>query len=224
MPIKTLLAGFFAGCMIASAGIYLWDRYTIDSLNRKILVLEDEVTSKKNELLGYTKYTDYLYAGKIKLDGKTKFLAAKVVRDEGITEVINKNILGIRFNAAVAIWYSAEYSFGFDLAPGSYEVTETPTGININLKKPILVSTPASSKLRHQVLNGGPFTNAQLAVIDLYEGIPARIKKNGHALASDEAIVALCEKKLVEFFQDFLSKQPGVRKVPSITVTYVQNL
>jgi hypothetical protein len=35
-----------------------------------------------------------------------------------------------------------------------------------------------------------------------------------------EEIVALCEKRLTAFLRDFLAKQPGVKHVPAITVSY----
>ena len=54
----------------------------------------------------------------------------------------------------------------------------------------------------------------------LYEEASERARRQGVAMARDEAIVALCEKSLVGFLRDFLSKQPGVRHVPAITVTY----
>jgi len=39
-------------------------------------------------------------------------------------------------------------------------------------------------------------------------------------MALDKGIVALCEKSLVAFLRDFLSRQPGVKHVPAITVHY----
>ncbi len=39
-------------------------------------------------------------------------------------------------------------------------------------------------------------------------------------MASEPAILALCEKSLTEFLYGFLSKQPGVRQVPRISVVY----
>jgi len=44
--------------------------------------------------------------------------------------------------------------------------------------------------------------------------------KHGMAMAQEEPIRALCEKKLVDFLRDFIGKQPGVKQVPAITVVY----
>jgi ribosome-binding factor A len=36
----------------------------------------------------------------------------------------------------------------------------------------------------------------------------------------EEAVIALCERKLGEFLRDFLAKQPNVRAIPTITFAY----
>ena len=45
-------------------------------------------------------------------------------------------------------------------------------------------------------------------------------EKQGDAISMEEAVIALCERKLGEFLRDFLSKQPNVRSVPTITFAY----
>ena len=76
------------------------------------------------------------------------------------------------------------------------------------------------SKLRHEVLSGGVLTDEDAAVRELYEEASERARKQGVAMARDDAVVALCEKSLVAFLRDFLAKQPGVKHVPAITVRY----
>jgi len=39
-------------------------------------------------------------------------------------------------------------------------------------------------------------------------------------MQSDAEIVAMCERTLTAFLHDFLAKQPGVERVPAITVSY----
>ena len=84
-----------------------------------------------------------------------------------------------RPKGALVVTYSAEFSFGYDLAPGSYDVVDTPAGIEIRV---------------------------------------ARAK--GARMEGDAEIVALCERTLTAFLHDFLAKQPGVERVPAITVSY----
>ena len=47
-----------------------------------------------------------------------------------------------------------------------------------------------------------------------------RARQQGEAMASDPAVLALCEKSLTEFLYGFLTKQPGVKQVPRIRVVY----
>lgn len=186
----------------------------------QVAQLQQEVSQKTEQLLGYTRYTDYLTVGKQSLSEQMKLMAATVVREEGTTQIVEKSVLGLASTGVVAIWYSAEYSFGYDLRPQSYELRSTPAGIEIHLAKPTLVATPAISQLRHRVLSGGLLTDNKGAVIRLTQEASQRAAKQGAAMASDPAVMALCEKSLIAFLSDFLARQPGVKAVPRITVVY----
>ena len=142
------------------------------------------------------------------------------MREEGVTRKIEWTWFGLRSRGVVSVDCTAEYLFGYDLRPGSYDLVDTPSGIEIRLQRPALVATPAVSKLRHEVLSGGVLTNEDAAVRQLYEEASERARRQGTAMAQDDAIVALCEKSPVAFPQDFLAKQPGVKHVPAITVRY----
>ncbi|UVW29637.1 hypothetical protein [Massilia sp. H6] len=220
MTNKNVVAAAIAGAVAAAIFFGLSKVWPVDPLEEQVRMLQAEVSSQREDLLGYTKYTDYLSAGKKHLQEQMKFIAATVVREEGYTRVVNKNVLGVNFNAIVAISYTSEYSFGYALTPGDYDIGKTATGIEVTIKKPILVAAPATSKLRHRILSGSVFNNSQAAIIGLYEGLDARTLASGRALARDEAVIALCEKKLVAFLQDFLAKQPGVKHIPSISISY----
>jgi len=220
MTKKNVIAAAVAGSVVASM-LFGWAKLRpTDPLEAKVRTLQAEVSSQREELLGYTKYTDYLYASKEQLQEQMKFIAATVVRREGYTRVVNKSILGVNFNSIVAISYTSEYSFGYALKPGDYDIASTATGIKLTLRKPILVAPPSTSNLSHQILSGSVFTNSQAAVIGLYEGLDTRTLASGRALAADEAVVALCEKKLTAFLKDFLAKQPGVKHIPNIIISY----
>jgi len=51
---------------------------------------------------------------------------------------------------------------------------------------------------------------------DVTEDFAAR----GAAMASNDDVKALCEKKLIEFLRAFLLKQPDVKFLPGILVKY----
>jgi hypothetical protein len=218
MQKKYVIAALVTGVVGAVAG----SSWNVGKSDSEVAVneLQAEVTTLRDGLLGYTKYTDYLYASKQKLQEQMKFIAATVVRGEGYTRVINKSILGVNFNSTVAILYTAEYTFGYTLKPEDYDITSTDGGIRVTLKKPMLVAPPATRNLRHQILSGSVFTNSQAAVIGLYEGIDKRTLASSRSMAADEAVIALCEKKLLAFLGDFLAKQPGVKHVPNIIIAY----
>lgn len=211
---------FVLGCGIATGLTYSLMNGRLSNAYAMVSTLEKEVSRKESELLGYTKYTSYLTIGKQSLAEQMKLLSATMVREESVTQVIEKSLLGLPSNGTVAIWYSVEYSFGFDLQPDSYDVQPTASGIEIRVKKPALVATPAVTNLRYKILAGGLFTDEQNAVLRLYEEASQTAKQQGEVLASDPAVVALCEKRLAAFLHDFLAKQPGVKIVPQITVTY----
>ena len=220
MQKKNGVAAFVIGFAVAAAGFGWMTFRPMDSPDQPVSELQGVVTSQREELLGYTKYTDYLSASKQKLQEQMKFIAATVRREEGYTRQVNRKIVGVNFNSVVAISYTAEYSFGYELKPGDYDIAGTPTGINVTIRKPILVALPATSSPRHQILSGSVFTDSQAAVIGLYQGLSTRTLASGRALAADEAVVALCEKKLLAFLRDFLAKQPGVKHIPNITISY----
>ncbi len=211
---------FLLGCGVAAGYTYYVVSDRLAVANAEIAELKTVVSRVESELLGHTKYTTYITVGKQSLAEQMKLLTATVVREEGVTEVIEKSVLGLSSKGTVAIWYSVEYSFGFDLRPDSYDVRPGPTGIEIHVRRPRLVATPAVANLKYQVLSGGLFTDEKGAVIRLYEAAAKRANQQGMAMASEAPVVALCEKKLTSFLRDFLARQPGVTVVPAITVVY----
>jgi len=208
------------GCGIAAGLTYSVMNGRLSDAYARVSTLEREVSRQESELLGYTKYTTYLTVGKQSLAQQMKLLTATAVREEGVTQVIERSLLGLSSSGTVAIWYTAEYSFGFDLQPENYDVRPADSGIEIRVKKPALVATPAITNLRYQILSGGLFTDERGAVLRLYEEAAKKAQAQGEILAADAAVVALCEKRLIAFLHDFLAKQPGVKIVPQISAVY----
>lgn len=204
-----LLAGWFAA------------RHADSTRDAQAQQLQALVTTTQQELVGRTSYTSYLTAGKQTLGGQAKLLTATVTREEGLTQIINRTFLPhVTSTGTVAMWYTADYAFGYDLRPDQFDLRATPTGIELRVRKPALVATPAVSKLTYKVLEGGVLVDEQAAVLKLYEEAAGRAQRQGQAMASDPAVVALCEKKLLDFVYGFIEKQPGVKVVPRITVVY----
>jgi hypothetical protein len=209
--------------VVAASGLtYLAMNRSLSSLRTEDQALKTVLSDTQSELLGHTKYTTYVTVGKQALEGQMKLLTATILREEGVTQVIERAVLpGLSSSGTVAIWYSVEYSFGFDLQPNQYDVRAVPSGIEVRVKKPALVATPAVTKLTYKVLAGGVLTDEKAAALKLYEEAAVRAKKQGIAMVSEPPVLALCEKKLIEFLHSFLAKQPGVKVVPQISVVYV---
>jgi hypothetical protein len=211
-----------AAAFIAALVTYFGTQFQTNALQQEAQALRAALETKEQEVVGHTKYTTFITASKQALAGQMSLLAAKVTREEGVTQVVERVLLSSlpSSSATVAIWYSAEYSFGFDLMPDQYDVRAVPGGIEVAVKRPRLVATPAVSNLRHKVLAGGVLTDEKGAALKLQQEAAANALRQGQSMATDAAIVALCEKKLIEFLRSFLQKQPGVSVVPFISVVY----
>jgi hypothetical protein len=205
---------------IAAAVTFFIMQGKVRSASERADLLQQTVTSAERSLLGKTTFVRYLQEGKRQLTAKQDFLAATVRQPNAVTQVIDQSVLGFHSTGTVAIWYSVEYSFGYDLAPGQYDVTSDREGIRITVGKPRLVATPAVTDLRHKVLSGGLLTDEKGAALKLYAEASRRAAERGKQLAREPAIIALCEKQLTGFLRDFLLKQPDVTTVPHIAVVY----
>jgi hypothetical protein len=203
--------------LLGAGGAYMFAEHKAQG---RIMEVEAIATSVKDELLGYTKYTDYITAGKQVMSEQAKFLAAKVVQEYDLIEHIKAGQLGLTSNATVIVHYSVEYSFGYELKPSNFDVRAVPTGIELRIGRPIMVASPAVTPIRHEIPSIGLLTDEKGAIISIQQRLPAVAQAKGHAMAQEEPIRAICEKKLVEFLRDFLGKQPGVKHVPAITVVY----
>ena len=221
MPLIRKIALLSVVVAVTAALTYFPLQRLLASAQGEVQELQSVVKKTEDELLGHTLYTSFLTAGKQSLSGQMTLLTATVVREEGVSQVVERLLLpGLSSSATVAIWYAVEYSYGFDLRPDHYDVRAVPTGIEVRVKKPTLVATPAVTKLHYKILSGGVLTDEKAAVLKLYEEASVRAKAQGALMASEPPLLALCEKKLIEFLHGFLAKQPGVKVVPHITVVY----
>ena len=121
--VSTLILG-----AAAAAGVAWWvQQERLDAAAAQVTALQQEVRTQSNTLLGYTRYTSYLTVGKESLSEQMKLLSATVVRDEGTTQIVEKSVLGLPSTGVVAISYTVEYAFGYDLRPESYELKAKST-------------------------------------------------------------------------------------------------
>ena len=182
--------------------------------------MEKTLSETQKDLLGYTTFTQYLEVTKKAISGRTKFLAARIDRNYVHVEHINRSALGIKSDATIILNYAVEYSVGYDLSPESFAVAGDATGITVTLKKPELVASPAIGAISHEIPGKGLLIDEKEQVIALQQQLTIAAEKQGNAISMEEAVIALCERKLGEFLRDFLAKQPNVRAVPMITFAY----
>ena len=182
--------------------------------------MEKQLSATRNDLLGYTTFTAYLNESKKAITEQTKFLAAKVDRDYVHVQHIQKTIFGFKSEATIILKYSVEYSFGFDLRPDRYTLTGDINGIIVTLDKPELVAAPSVRILSHEIPSAGFLVDEKAEIIELQRQLLTVAQNRAKDIQQEEAVKALCEKKLGEFLRDFLARQPNVRAVPIIKFSY----
>ena len=93
-------------------------------------------------------------------------------------------------------------------------------GITVTLNKPELVASPSVKIISSEIPSKGILIDEKAAVIVLQQQLLPIALNRVKDIQKDEAVVALCEKKLGEFLRDFLAKQPNVRVIPVIKFAY----
>lgn len=224
-PVRRLLAGLAAALLVAVLLTWAftgWLQRGSDAV-RALLPGTLADSSVERHWIGQTRTARYVAMGMQSMTGQAALAAATVRRDYREALLIERMLLpGVSFSGAVEVAYEVEYSFGFDLSPGSYRIEETPTGILLTVRPLRLLGAPAVRKMSNRPLAGGVFTDQQAQVLKLYESLPAKARQQGQALLDDPAVQALAEKQLVDTLAGFVAAQPGVGVVPRIRVAYAQ--
>ena len=216
----TILWVAIAFLAVVGGTYYLARARALDEAEDRFAALNVAVSERDHKLIGFLEYKTFIESGKKALSGQTKLLAARVERPERFTRLLTRGLWGLSSQAVIEVSYLGEYSVGYNLEPGTYEVRETANGIEVVVGRPELIATPAAKDLKHRVIVGGVLVDESEAMVRLQRDAVAQAIKRGGAIAKDEAVVALCEKRLVMFLHDFLAKQPKVAYVPHIQVTY----
>jgi hypothetical protein len=219
---KTIIA-VLVSILITGGGAYAYlqsreENYKHDM--SKLLQVEKELSETKEYLTGYTKFTDYLTVTKTAISEQMKFLAAKVDREYVHIEHLEVSKLTLKSQATVILKYKVEYSFGYDLKSDSFSITGDKNGITVTLNRPELVASPAVKIISHEIPSKGVFIDEKEALLVLQQQLPEIALARAKEIQKDEAVIALCEKKLGDFMHDFLAKQPNVRVIPSIKFAY----
>ena len=215
----------------------IFQSYLIFVLKTKLydktnLLLESELRYKdtkaqyettKITLLGYTSFKNYSAVLVKSLSEQMKFIGAKANRRYMHDEVIKNSNLGMVTYAALELIYDAEYVAGYDLSNGKFKLEATDKGFTLHLNRPEIVALPAISYTFIRVLYGLEFiNNTQQAKIDLLNKLPQIVSAPDriNGILRDEAVTALCEKKIKEFIRTILASQYKVEMIPEIIIIY----
>jgi hypothetical protein len=193
---------------------------------------QQDASSTKKEMQGFTKYQEYLPAATQAAIEQSKNLTVRVVREQmhvetSVPEAPAASAVPSRASSALAkpmpetsmvVKYSVEYVFGFELIADNFQLQSSAAGLEIRVNRPVLLSTPVVKPLSHGATSKGKLTEDQMAVV---RKLPVISKGDGAKAALDEAVTALCEKKLITYVRDTLAQQVGVKFIPYIHITYL---
>ncbi len=193
---------------------------------------QQEASTTKKEMQGFTKYQEYLSAVKQAAIEQSKNMTVRVVREQMHVETVVAEAPEPRSASAstpstsakapaetsMVVKYSVEYVFGFELSAENFQLQVGSNGLDVRVNRPVLLSTPVVKPLSHGAPSKGKLTEDQIAVV---KKLPVISKGEGARSALDEAVVALCEKKLITFIRDALAQQAGVKFIPYISMSYL---
>ncbi len=215
--IKLIVVGVVA--LVAVAGIS-GVAYKMNAAKAaQVAELEEQLTSTKEDLAGFSKYTTYLDAAKQSITDGAKDLATTTVEEVTWVERVPKGG-DYRDNATVVLKLSIEYTFGFDTAADKFDLAIANKGLAVTVGSPGLIGTPAvtliSSEFPPKVLLGDEETAAK----EIMQRITPGFAEKGKTLAQNEAIRIICEKKLLDHLRDYFGKQKDVKLVPATKISY----
>lgn len=215
--IKLIVVGAVA--LIAVAGVAGVGYKMNAAKAAQVVELEEQLTSTKDDLAGFSKYTTYLDVAKQSIIDGAKDLATTTVEEVTWVERVQKGG-DYRDNATVVLKLSIEYTFGFDTAADKFELALANKGLEVTVGTPGLIGTPSvtliSSEFPPKVLVGDEETAAK----EIMQRITPGFAEKGKTLAQNEAIRIICEKKLLDHLRDYFGKQKDVKLVPATKVGY----
>ena len=211
-----------AGCLMSAAVTYLvldYRRHGEREVDlQKVLNVQQEVAKARKISQGYVQYKEFLPGAKLAATEKVRTLATKVIRDQIHIEVVKRETL--KTNAIFVVNYVTEYFFCFDLRPDNFDIVATTGGIEIRVGKPTLYGAPYVRSSSHERLTTEAVGDEKDVLRQINGRLPGLAQDRGTAMASEDTIRALCDRKLIDLVSTFLAAQTGVTQVPVISVVY----
>lgn len=213
-----------AGSIVSAAAVFIFMQFRRydeqKQANDKILKATTEYEGVKAKLLGYTKFNEYLAPAKQHLVDQSKTFVVSVLREFTHMERFYRDKHKIKADLSVIGKYTVEFKVALDIRADNLEVSVDGLGIGIKLGQPVLSGPPAVKSSSHEVSVSGVLADDKPFVAEVNQKFSEVAQRQGLAIAREEAVRALCKVKVVDAMRDFLSRQPGVRQIPTIVVTY----
>ena len=186
----------------------------------KLLKAQMEVDASKKKLLGYTKYTSFLDAGKQALAVQLKPPLVKTTRDYVHIEKVSKETFKLKADVTMIVKYSVEFSFALDLSDSGLELIDAANGIGMKLSRPTLMGEPIVKPQSHQMISNTDLPDEKSVLADIHQKFAILARRYGTAMSTEESVRTSCKTKALEYLRDFLAKQSGVQHVPAIFADY----
>jgi hypothetical protein len=213
-----------AGSIVSAAAVFIFMQFRRydeqQQADAKILKATTEFESVKAKLLGYTKVNEYLAPARQHLVEQSKTFGVSVIREYAHMERFHRDKHKIKADLSVIGKYTVEFSMLIDLKSDNLEVATEGMGITIKSGQPVLAGPPATKSSSHEVSVSGVLADERPYFDEVNQKFSVVLQRHGLAVAREEAVRALCKAKMTDALRDFLSRQPGVRHIPTIVVTF----
>lgn len=213
-----------SGCLLSAGIVYVVLKVShfgeTQAVADKLLKAHAETEGLRKKLSGYTKYADYLEAGKVALIDQLKAPVVKVVREYVYATELGKEEFHLVADATAIMNYSVEYGFTVDANASSLELKAPGNGVSLRMNRPVLAGDPVVKSQSYRILSAVSIPN-EMALLPAVHGRFAEVaRRNGTVMSSEPSIQALCKMKAVECLRDALGKQAGVQHLPTIFVEF----
>lgn len=212
---------FFIAILVFGYMFYL-EKMSTANLERKFVDAQEKYRVSQKTLAGYTAFTSYSSLLTKSLSEQMKFIGAKTKRQYAYFEAIEKKTVLVTTHAALELLYTVEYVIGYDLSNGNLKLDSDEKGITLHLRKPEMVALPSIIKSETRTLSGGAFIDEKQETINLLNKLPQIANANNRTseILQDEAVIALCEKKIKEFIRNVLINQYKTEIIPEVKIVY----
>lgn len=210
--------------MITAGIVYFVLEYRMygerQSAQAKVMQVQADAAAAKKELAGYTAYVQFIVATKQVFAEKSKVSPIKVTREYVYVENILLPPAQEKTVGVVIVRYAVEFSFTFNFKSKDFDIVLTDSGIEVQVPKPVFFSPPKVNAQPHEIPVQGVITDEPGVVATIQTKLQSLALQYGMMIASDEVVLSLCSAKLADAVRSFLATQPGVKQVPTISVTY----